>query len=115
MSTTIPSPSSPGAKPLRLGVLGSGKGSNYQAIAAAITAGTLNAEVRIVISDVATAGILAASSCAFAFLAATVGEDLRMRVQIQLVHASILFLSVAVLRIAGYRLVIPTRHCMELL
>jgi phosphoribosylglycinamide formyltransferase-1 len=45
--------------PLRLGVLGSGKGSNFRAIADAISAGALDAEVRIVISDVADAGILA--------------------------------------------------------
>lgn len=45
--------------PLRLGILGSGKGSNFRAIADAIDAGTLAAETRIVISDVAEAGILA--------------------------------------------------------
>ena len=44
--------------PLKLGVLGSGKGSNFRAIADAIARGELNAEVRIVISDVADAGIL---------------------------------------------------------
>ena len=43
---------------LRLGVLGSGKGSNYQAIQQAIDAGRLDAEVRVVISDVEDAGIL---------------------------------------------------------
>lgn len=44
---------------LALGVLGSGKGSNFRAIADAIAAGALDAEVRIVISDVESAGILA--------------------------------------------------------
>jgi phosphoribosylglycinamide formyltransferase-1 len=44
--------------PLRLGVLGSGKGSNFGAIADAIATGALHAEARIVISDVADAGIL---------------------------------------------------------
>ncbi|MEI6561827.1 MAG: phosphoribosylglycinamide formyltransferase [Verrucomicrobiota bacterium] len=44
--------------PLKLGVLGSGKGSNFKAIAEAIDAGRLNAEVRIVLSDVEDAGIL---------------------------------------------------------
>ena len=44
---------------LKLGVLGSGKGSNFRAIADAIARGELDAEVRIVISDVAGAGILA--------------------------------------------------------
>ena len=44
---------------LKLGVLGSGKGSNFRAIADAIAAGKLDAEVRIVVSDVETAGILA--------------------------------------------------------
>ncbi len=43
---------------LRLGVLGSGKGSNFRAIADAIARGELEAEVRMVISDVASAGIL---------------------------------------------------------
>lgn len=44
--------------PLRLGVLGSGKGSNFRAIADAISAGKLEAETRVVISDMANAGIL---------------------------------------------------------
>jgi len=44
--------------PLKLGVLGSGKGSNFKAIAEAIDAGRINAEVRIVLSDVEDAGIL---------------------------------------------------------
>lgn len=43
---------------LKLGVLGSGKGSNFRAIADAIARGEINAEVRIVISDVEDAGIL---------------------------------------------------------
>ena len=45
-------------KKLILGVLGSGKGSNYRSIQEAIDRGELDAEVRIVISDVETAGIL---------------------------------------------------------
>ena len=44
--------------PLALGVLGSGKGSNFRAIMERIRAGTLHAEVKIVISDVPDAGIL---------------------------------------------------------
>jgi len=44
---------------LKLGVLGSGKGSNFRAIADAIAAGSLDAEVRIVLSDVENAEILA--------------------------------------------------------
>lgn len=43
---------------LRLGVLGSGKGSNLSAIFHAIRERQLPAEVRIVVSDVAEAGIL---------------------------------------------------------
>jgi phosphoribosylglycinamide formyltransferase-1 len=43
---------------LKIGVLGSGKGSNFGAIAKAIDAGQINAEVVIVISDVENAGIL---------------------------------------------------------
>jgi phosphoribosylglycinamide formyltransferase-1 len=44
--------------PLKIAVLGSGTGSNYGAIAAAIDAGQLRAEVVAVVSDVPTAGIL---------------------------------------------------------
>jgi phosphoribosylglycinamide formyltransferase 1 len=46
------------SRALRLGVLGSGKGSNFRAIADAIERGELAAETRIVISDIETAGIL---------------------------------------------------------
>jgi phosphoribosylglycinamide formyltransferase-1 len=46
---------------LKLGILGSGKGSNFRAIAEAIGAGSLDAEVRVVISDVEGAEILAAA------------------------------------------------------
>jgi len=45
-------------KPFRLGVLGSGKGSNFVAIADAIAAGNIPAEVALVVSDVESAGIL---------------------------------------------------------
>ena len=43
---------------LRLGILGSGKGSNCRAILEQIRDGNLKAEVRLVVSDVADAGIL---------------------------------------------------------
>jgi phosphoribosylglycinamide formyltransferase 1 len=43
---------------LRLGVLGSGKGSNFRAIMEQIVDGRLPAEMRIVISDVEKSGIL---------------------------------------------------------
>jgi len=43
---------------LKLGVLGTGKGSNFRASADAIMRGAVEAEVRVVISDVASAGIL---------------------------------------------------------
>jgi phosphoribosylglycinamide formyltransferase-1 len=42
----------------RLGVLGSGKGSNFVAIAEACASGAIPAEVALVVSDVAEAGIL---------------------------------------------------------
>lgn len=42
----------------RLGILGSGKGSNFAAVAGAIAAGKLDAEVAMVMSDHADAGIL---------------------------------------------------------
>jgi phosphoribosylglycinamide formyltransferase 1 len=47
--------------PLVLGVLGSGKGSNFRAIMERIRAGRLDARVSLVISDVPDAGILAAA------------------------------------------------------
>ena len=43
---------------LALGILGSGKGSNCQAILECIRAGTLPADARLVVSDVFEAGIL---------------------------------------------------------
>ncbi len=43
---------------LKIGVLGSGAGSNMQSVLEAIEAGTLNAELRLVLSDVADAKIL---------------------------------------------------------
>jgi phosphoribosylglycinamide formyltransferase-1 len=45
--------------PFRIGVLGSGKGSNFVAIADAVAAGKIPAEIARVVSDVADAGILA--------------------------------------------------------
>jgi phosphoribosylglycinamide formyltransferase-1 len=42
----------------RLGVLGSGKGSNFVAIADAVAAGKIPADIALVASDVETAGIL---------------------------------------------------------
>jgi phosphoribosylglycinamide formyltransferase-1 len=47
-----------GERKFRLGVLGSGKGSNFVAIADAIAAGQVPAEVAIVLSDVEGAGLL---------------------------------------------------------
>jgi len=46
------------SKAFRIGVLGSGKGSNFVAIADAVAAGKIPAEIAIVLSDVADAGIL---------------------------------------------------------
>ena len=43
----------------RLGVLGSGKGTNFVAIADAVAAGKIPADIALVASDVETAGILA--------------------------------------------------------
>jgi phosphoribosylglycinamide formyltransferase 1 len=45
-------------KKFRLGVLGSGKGSNFVAIADACASGKIPAEIAVVTSDVADAGIL---------------------------------------------------------
>lgn len=44
--------------PLRLGILGSGKGSNFEAILDAIYAEELDAEIAVVLSDVEDSGIL---------------------------------------------------------
>lgn len=44
--------------PFRIGVLGSGKGSNFVAIAGAVAAGTIPAEIAVVLSDVEASGIL---------------------------------------------------------
>jgi len=47
-----------GNQPFRLGVLGSGRGSNFAAIADAISAGNVPAQIATVLSDVENAGIL---------------------------------------------------------
>jgi phosphoribosylglycinamide formyltransferase-1 len=47
------------SNPFRIGVLGSGKGTNFVALADAIGAGKIPAEIAIVLSDVENAGILA--------------------------------------------------------
>jgi phosphoribosylglycinamide formyltransferase-1 len=47
-----------GSQHFRLGVLGSGQGSNFVAIAEACASGAIPAEVGLVISDMPTAGIL---------------------------------------------------------
>jgi phosphoribosylglycinamide formyltransferase 1 len=47
-----------GERKFRIGVLGSGKGSNFVAIGDACRAGAVPAEVALVLSDVAEAGIL---------------------------------------------------------
>ena len=47
-----------GEQKFRIGVLGSGKGSNFAAIADACAAGTIPGEIAIVLSDVADAKIL---------------------------------------------------------
>src|SRR3954469_21653577 len=48
-----------GEKSFRLAVLGSGKGSNFAAIADGCAKGAIPAEVAVVVSDVVDAGILA--------------------------------------------------------
>ena len=48
----------PGSGKVRIAVLGSGAGTNFDAISAALDAGTLDAQVVLVASDVATAPIL---------------------------------------------------------
>ena len=45
-------------RPYRIGILGSGKGSNMVAIADAIAQGSVPADIAVVLSDVADAGIL---------------------------------------------------------
>ncbi|MCE9518799.1 MAG: phosphoribosylglycinamide formyltransferase [Verrucomicrobia bacterium] len=48
----------PEASTLRLAILGSGRGTNFDAVHRAIEQGTLDADIRVVISDVADAPIL---------------------------------------------------------
>ena len=48
----------PVSNTFRIGVLGSGKGSNFVAIAEAVAAGKIPAEIAVVLSDVESAGIL---------------------------------------------------------
>jgi phosphoribosylglycinamide formyltransferase-1 len=45
--------------PFRIGVLGSGKGSNFVALADAVAVGKIPAQIAVVLSDVESAGILA--------------------------------------------------------
>lgn len=52
-------PLSPRITPLRLGILGSGQGTNFEAIQRAIDDGRLNAEIAVVISDVEGSRLLA--------------------------------------------------------
>ncbi len=47
-----------GNRLFRIGVLGSGKGSNFVALADACATGTIRGEIALVVSDVETAGIL---------------------------------------------------------
>ena len=58
VEVTAAAPSSETASPLRLGVLGSGIGRNFESILRAINSGSLNATIQVVISDVADSGIL---------------------------------------------------------
>jgi phosphoribosylglycinamide formyltransferase-1 len=46
------------SNPFRIGVLGSGKGSNFVAIADAMAAGKIPAQIAVVLSDVESSGIL---------------------------------------------------------
>lgn len=48
----------PTMKPMRLAILGSGKGSNFQALLDAIKEGQLKAEIAMVVSDVKDSGVL---------------------------------------------------------
>ncbi|MEZ0275163.1 MAG: adenylyltransferase/cytidyltransferase family protein, partial [Roseimicrobium sp.] len=52
-------PLAPRVVPLRLGILGSGQGTNFEAIQRAIDDGRLNAEIAVVISDVEGSRLLA--------------------------------------------------------
>ena len=45
--------------PFRIGILGSGQGSNFVAIADAVTAGKIPAQIAVVLSDVEASGLLA--------------------------------------------------------
>ena len=66
--------------PFHLGILGSGKGSNFRAILEAIEAGRLHASVAIVCSDVPDAGILEIARRAG--IATSVIEEKRFRTRL---------------------------------
>ncbi len=60
IQSRTPSASAPQhAPPLRIGILGSGQGTNFDAILRAISEGSLHAEITVVLSDVEEAPILA--------------------------------------------------------
>lgn len=59
VSPRINSPHGTAAAPLQLGVMASGSGSNFQAIAEAITSGQLNAQIRVVIYNNPEAKVVA--------------------------------------------------------
>lgn len=86
---------------LRIGVLGSGKGSNFRAILEAIAAGSLEAEVAVVVSDVPDAGILKLAKDAG--LRGTVVTDLKYRTKLSPETEAEL---VGVLKSAGVELVV---------
>jgi phosphoribosylglycinamide formyltransferase-1 len=70
--------------PLRLGVLGSGKGTNFEAIARAIERGELNAEIRLVVSDVPDAPILEKAAALGVAWQALPGSQYRTRLEPEL-------------------------------
>ena len=76
---------------IRLGVLGSTKGSSLQPVLTAIEAGTLQARVAVVISQHATAGILAqARRYGILAVQATTEQDILATLQAQSVEAVLL-------------------------
>jgi phosphoribosylglycinamide formyltransferase-1 len=87
--------------PFRLGILGSGKGSNFRAILEAIEAGRLQASVAIVCSDVPNAGILEIARRAG--IAASVIDEKRFRTRLSPETEIVL---VKQLRDAGIELVV---------
>jgi phosphoribosylglycinamide formyltransferase-1 len=97
--------------PLKLGILGSGVGTNFEAILSAIRKGQLNGEIRLVVSDVADAPILEKARTFgvpfFALPASQYRTRLEPEIEIQLANV-LCDAGVELLVLAGYMRMVKT-------